>query len=128
MIQNTLYHSALRVISVTFALILVFDSGMIYPITKELSNNATSYLASAVSVSVGVKATEMNQLTARITELENELAVAQEEREIAVNLNKSGVGDRSTLYIAITLALLLILIILNYLMDYWRSRQPSLAS
>lgn len=123
MIQNSLYHSALRILSLSLALVLLFDSGLLNPVTAELADNTSNYLANVVGVSVGVVPTELNQLTARITELEYELAVAEEEREIPVNLNQGGSSDQSTFYIAITLAILLLLIILNYAMDFVRSRR-----
>lgn len=128
-IENSLYHSFLRIAVVVFAFLLVFDSGLISEKTKVLSSGTQDYLAQAVGVKVGVAPTEVNQLTARITELEQELEV--KEREIAVAIDdgaKQGsepATDRSTLILSIILFILLVLIVLNYILDYLRNR-PSL--
>ncbi|USN87817.1 MAG: hypothetical protein H6779_05485 [Candidatus Nomurabacteria bacterium] len=121
-LQNSTYHSLLRVFSVVFAVVLVFDSGALIPATKGLSTSTQEYLANVVGVQVGVSPTEVNQLTARITELEGELEA--KDREIAVNFNEpsSNGMDKSTLIISIILFILLILILLNYVLDFIRSR------
>lgn len=117
------YHSFLRVAVLVFAVVLIFDSGLISKNTKILSTSTQQYLANAVGVSVGVAPTEMNQLTARITELEGQLDV--KERLIAVNLadNKNASMDKSTLILSIIVFILLVLIIMNYVLDYLRMRQ-----
>ncbi len=127
MIKKTLaysiYHSILRIAVLVFTALLVFDSGLISENTKILSTSTQQYLANAVGVYVGVAPTEMNQLTARITELEGELDA--KERLIAVNLadNKNAPIDKSTLILSIILFILLVLIIMNYILDYLRMRQ-----
>ncbi len=63
-------------------------------------------------------------LTARERELEaRELAVA--EREIAVDIAPGGEGnrDRTTFVLATILFILLVLIVLNYALDYLRVRE-----
>lgn len=121
--KGGVYHSALRVLSVVCALLLVFDSGILIGGTEKLSLDAQNYLANAVGVRVGVAENEVNTLTARITELETELA--RKEREIAVNLN-TGTSDNSfdtsTFVLSTILFILLLLIVLNYILDFIRSR------
>lgn len=121
-LEKTLYHSFLRVAVVVMAFVLVFDSGILIKSTAKLSDFTQVHLANVVGVTVGVAPTEVNQLTARITELETE--VAAKERLIAVNLkNNSDSGiDRSTFVLSATLFILLVLILLNYVLDYRRSR------
>lgn len=122
-LAHSTYHSVLRIAVLVFAVILVFDSGLISKHTKYLSISTQQYLASAVGVYVGVAPTELNQLTARITELEGELDA--KDRLIAVNLsdNKNNSIDKSTLILSIIVFILLVLIVLNYILDYLRMRQ-----
>lgn len=125
LIEHTLYHSMLRIAVCVIALALVFDSGLIVAATANISNNTQLYLANAVGVNASVAPTEVNQLTARITELEGELQ--SREREIAVNLNKNnnaGAFDKSTFVLSIILFILLVLIVLNFTLDYLRMRNP----
>lgn len=127
-LRYSIYHSVLRVCVLVFALILVFDSGLVTKQSKSLSISTQQYLANAVSIHVGVAPTETNQLTARITELEGELAA--KERLIAVNLsdNTTASMDKSTLILSIIVFLLLILILLNYILDFIRMRRVTLSS
>lgn len=122
-LQVSLYHQFLRVSALALALVLVFDSGLVAPITKQLSTEAGYHLANVVGVSVGVAPTDVNQLTAKITELETELEA--KERLIAVNVQKqSGAGiDTSTFILSIILFILLTLIVLNYILDFVRARK-----
>ncbi len=125
LIEHTLYHSMLRIAVCVIALALVFDSGLIVAATANISNNTQLYLANAVGVNASVAPTEVNQLTARITELEGELQTR--EREIAVNLNKNnnaGAFDKSTFVLSIILFILLVLIVLNFTLDYLRMKNP----
>jgi len=125
-LRYSIYHSALRVSVLVFAILLIFDSGLITDKSKFLSISTQQYLANAVSVQVGVAPTEVNQLTARITELEGELAV--KERLIAVNLteNTSATMDKSTLVLSIIVFILLVLILLNYVLDFVRMRRMTI--
>ncbi len=122
-LAHSTYHSVLRIAVLVFAIVLVFDSGLLLKNTKILSTSTQQYLANAVGVYVGVAPTEVNQLTARITELEGELDA--KERLIAVNLadNKNAPIDKSTLILSIIVFILLVLIIINYILDYLRMRQ-----
>lgn len=124
--KHSLYHSFLRVAVCVFALILVFDSGLLFEETILLSTTTQEHLASVVGVSVGVAPTELNQLTARITELETELEA--KERLIAVSVGEretTGV-DTSTFVLSTILFILLTLIVLNYVLDFMRTRKPKI--
>lgn len=115
------YHSLLRIALCVCAIVLVFDSGLLSKATADLSSSAQDYVATAVGVKVGVAPNDVNVLTARITELEQELAT--KEREINVNTgdDSSASGfDMSTFVLSIILFILLVLIVLNYALDYLR--------
>ncbi len=124
-LEASVYHSILRVSLVVCAIVLLFDSGLISKTTAKLSQGAQQYVATAVGVKVGVAPNEVNVLTARITELESELA--RRERDIAVNLNASGGTtsgtNTSTFVLSAILFILLVLIVLNYILDYLRGRR-----
>jgi len=120
--KDSSYHSVLRIALCVVALLLVFDSGLVADSTKEVSRGAQDYLASAVGVKVAVAPNDLNVLTARITELEQEVAV--KDREIAVSLSAGSERrglDTSTFVLSVILFILLLLIVLNYALDYLRS-------
>ncbi len=126
-VQFSNYHRILRVSLVVCALMLVFDSGLISDSTARLSNGTQNYLANAVGMTASVAPTELNQFTAQLTEREQELSsreAALREREIAVGLNEGGqANDYSTYLLASILFILLVLVILNYVLDYLRSKE-----
>lgn len=128
--NGTTYHTLLRVSALTLALVLLFDSGLLSPVTKELSRSTQSYLASAVGATARVEPNEINTLTAQISARERELdarEAAINEREISVGLNTSGStnsNDVSTFMLSILLFIILVLIVLNYVLDYIRARRP----
>lgn len=123
-----MYHVVLRVSSLTLALILLFESGLLSPLTKELSDNTRQYLASAVGVQVAVAPNELNVITAELTARKNELDKREadiSQREIGVDLKSetSGIGGLSTFVLSSVLFVLLVLIVLNYVLDYMRRPQ-----
>ena len=121
-IQHSFYHSLLRVLVLTFTLILIFDSGLLFGETKGMSLLAQQHIANVVGVKVGVAPTEVNQLTARITELETELEA--KDRLIAVNVKDNSYNyDKSTLILSVIVFILLILILVNYALDFIRMRK-----
>ena len=144
MMHQSLYHSLLKIGALTLACVLVFESGLVSIKTEKLADNAGKYLANAIGVTVGVKPTELNTYTAELTKMEQDLKereAALEEREIAVNLSTEETGatgggsDLSTYILSTILFILLVLIVLNYILDFIRARNrdlyegpPSLAS
>lgn len=115
------YHSLLRIALCVCAVVLVFDSGLLSKATADLSSSAQDYVATAVGVKVGVAPNDVNVLTARITELEQELSA--KEREISVSAGSGSSSsdiDLSTFVLSIILFILLVLIVLNYALDYLR--------
>jgi hypothetical protein len=127
--SNSLYHSLLRIATAVVAVMLVFEGGLLSPVTAQLADQTELYLANAVGVSVGVAPTELNQMTAALTARERELderELALSEREIEVGINEGGsiAGfDSGTFVLATILFILLVLIILNYALDYARGRE-----
>lgn len=120
--KDTTYHSLLRISALTLALLLLFDSGLLSPVTKQISQDTQLYIASAVGMQANVQPTELNQLTADLTQRER--ALSQKERAIAVTLEeqKAPSGEYSTYIMSAVLFIILVLILLNYALDYMRIR------
>lgn len=129
--QYSLYHSILRVTTAALALVLLFDSGFVLPVTSELSDNTQLYLGSVIGVSAGVEPTELNLMTAELTKKEQELNTREQEikeREIGLNSNSisSQTKDTSTFILSVILFILLTLIVLNYALDFVRANKNRL--
>lgn len=122
------YHKILRSACVIVALVLVFDSGLFAPVTKDMSRYAQKQVATAVGVSAGVEQNEINELTAQISARERELdqreaALRQREIDARAVDNSSGITDLSTYILSSILFLMLVLIVLNYILDFMRTRE-----
>jgi hypothetical protein len=121
-----MYHRVLRVSAVVCALVLLFESGLVSTSTIVLSQNTHQYLANAVGMSVGVEPTELNTLTAELTaqkRLLDQREMEIKEREIEIGLKPGASNDRATYILASILFVLLVLIILNYVLDFLRTRE-----
>jgi len=122
--QQSNYHRVLRVAAVVCALVLVFDSGLVADSTRQLSEGTQNYLTAAVGMNVSVQSTELNRFTAELTSKQRELddrELTLSQREISLNLKEEGVSkDYSTYVLASILFILLVLILLNYTLDYLR--------
>lgn len=130
MMEHTLYHQLLRVAAVVVAFVLVFDAGQVVPGTDKLSDNTTQYLANVVGVSVGIPESELNVITAELTEQrvaleERERVIAEREIQLQQNPNAAAAGgsNTSTFILSTILFILLALIVLNYGLDYARTRE-----
>ena len=124
--KDSMYHRVLRVSAVVCALVLLFESGLVSSSTIILSQNTHQYLANAVGMSVGVEPTELNTLTAELTaqkRLLDQREMEIKEREIEIGLQPGGSNDRATYILASVLFVLLVLIILNYILDFLRTRE-----
>lgn len=127
-LEKTYYHKFLRVSALIVACVLIFESGLFTERTKNLSENTHYYLANAIGVTVGVIPTELNEYTAELTKKEQELIKREEaitEREISVSLNTGEQAPRDTTVLLLSgiLTILLLLIVLNYILDYLRYRK-----
>jgi len=129
MLEHSTYHKLLRISCAVVAAVLLFQSGVVSETTAKLSLQTQQYVANAVAVSVGVEPTELNQLTANLTK--RELALAQREkdlqaREISIGIAPGGamISQATTTFVlAIVLFILLVLVILNYVLDFLRARR-----
>lgn len=130
-IQESMYHRVLRVSAVVCAFVLLFESGLLSESTAYLSMNTHQYLANAVGMSAQIEPTELNMFTAELTRQKTELdarEAALKDREIAIGLNGRP-NETSTYVLASILFVMLVLIILNYTLDYLRAkeqRQPAI--
>lgn len=123
--DQTLYHIILRTTALTLSLVLLFISGIISPLTKELSLDTGSYLASSIGIQASVTPTEINSLSAQLEEKNRELSA----REIAVSLKESDAqSEMSTFILSTALFILLVLLILNYVLDYIRAKERRVIS
>jgi len=123
--RDSVYHKLLRISALTFAFILLFDSGMLSPVTRELSHDTGMYLANAIGINAGVLSTDISNLTAQLQEREQRIA----EREIAVSLkeaSRGGLEGMSTFILSVVLFVLLVLIVLNYVLDFMRIKERKL--
>lgn len=109
------------------AIALVFESGILSESTAKISMDTHAYLANAIGMSASVEPTELNRYTAKLTSMERDLEAreaALREREIAVDLSSgSSNNDTATYVLASILFILLVLILLNYALDYLRIRE-----
>lgn len=127
---HSTYHSLLRMSALTLGLMLLFTSGMIHPVTKQLTASTEQYLANAISVGAAVKPNELNTITAALTAQQQELNTREAEirqRELALGLAPAEVeaeADYTTFILSVVLFILLVLIVLNYILDYTRMPQP----
>lgn len=131
-LEQSMYHRVLRVAALVCAFVLIFESGLLSDSTEQLSQNTHSYLANAVGVGASVQPTELNRYTAELTARERELderEAALNEREIAVELSTGGVAgnETATYLLASILFILLLLILLNYTLDYLRAKELQMA-
>jgi hypothetical protein len=129
-ISDTMYHRVLRVSALVCAFVLLFESGLISPVTRELSQGTHQYLANAVGVGASVDPTELNSLTSELTRQKLALQAREQQiadREIEIGLAAGEpVNQTSTYVLSGILFILLVLIILNYTLDYIRAREVSL--
>tara|TARA_B100000508_G_scaffold62756_1_gene49219 strand:+ start:4031 stop:4444 length:414 start_codon:yes stop_codon:yes gene_type:complete len=127
-LEDSNYHKLLRIAAVVCAVVLVFESGLINDSTSRISQGTHAYLANAIGVGASVKPTELSQYTAALTQKERELQAREAallEREISVDLNEGGSAANDTVVylLASILFILLVLILLNYVLDYLRSKE-----
>lgn len=123
--QVSRYHRFLRISLLVVAFVLVFDSGVLSSVTKQLSDSTISYVASVgSSVLANVPENEINSLTAQISQRERELDAREallREREISArDFGTEPITDYSTYVIGAILFVIILLLMLNYIMDFKR--------
>ncbi len=120
MIRHSLYHKSLRTSVVVAAFLLVFQSGVFSSTTGTITRDTVDQLASVIGMSASVLPNEQNTINAQL----EEKRIALEEREIAVSLRErdAGKGELSTLVLSFIVFVLLLLMIVNYMLDFARMR------
>jgi hypothetical protein len=133
--QSLLYRSVLRVSAVVTAFIMVFQSGLIDERTAVVFTEASDSLyATVVGASASVRTTEINQITAELTKQQQLLSAREEtigEREIELGLAQGSTqsSNQTTTYLLAAILLIqLILLVLNYVLDYLRSKEQKAVS
>jgi large-conductance mechanosensitive channel len=124
--QDSLYHIVLRTSALTLSLVLLFVSGIISPVTQQISKDTERYLATAIGMYAAVEPNGLNEMTAALTERDTALSVREAaiaERELALGLNEGApaTADYTTFILSVIVFILLVLIVLNYVMDYVRA-------
>lgn len=127
--QSQSYRRVLRVSAVVVAVVLVFQSGLASSQTPELFNGTAGYLGATVGMSASVAPNEFNTVTAELAK-QRQLLAAREaaviEREIEVGLASAqpvSNDARTTYVLAAILFVQLVLIVLNYALDFARGRE-----
>lgn len=126
-----LYRSILRVSAVLTACVLVFQSGLISERSTLVFNQTVRYMAASVGVgmSASVQPTEYNSISAELSKQQRLLAAREEQvaaREVELGLTdgSAGVSTQTTTYILAAILLIqLVLLVLNYALDYLRARE-----
>ncbi len=128
--QSHLYRSILRVSTAVCACVLVFQSGLFDERTANLfAVTSDSLYATVVGASASVRPTELNQMTAELTKQQQLLASREEviaEREIELGLQADEApasNERTTYLLAAILLIQLVLLVLNYVLDYLRYKE-----
>ena len=124
----SIYHRFLRVSLLVMTAVLIFDSGVFSPATKQLSDNTIVYLASVgSSVGASVAPNEINSLSAQIAEQQKELDRREaelKEREIkARGFGSENSTDYSIYIISGILFIIIVLLMINYILDFRRVRR-----
>ena len=125
--KDSMYHIVLRTSALTLALLLLFDSGILSSTTAKISQDTQLYLANAVGATAAVEATPLNSYTAELTARDRVLTQREADvaaREIEVELAEQGAApDYSTYIISLLLFIILVLIVMNYVLDYLRANE-----
>ena len=131
--QSLIYRSILRISAVVTACVLVFQSGLLSDHTAVLYNQTADNLGAMVGMSASVAPTEHNTITAELTKQKQLLASREEQiaqREIELGLSSgedSAQPSQVTTYLlAAVLLIQLVLLVLNYGLDYLRARERRL--
>jgi predicted PurR-regulated permease PerM len=122
--QDTVYHTLLRISALTLALVLLFVSGVVSPVTSMISHNTGVYLANTIGMNAAVLPNEFNTLNSELEEKKKSL----EAREIAVSLKEqeTQTSETTNFLLSAMLFALLVLIVTNYVLDYLRAHPRQL--
>ena len=127
--QSLLYRSLLRVSAVVTACVLVFQAGLIDERSATVFSQAGDSLAAmTVGATASVAPNEFNQITAELTRQEQllqarEAEITSREIELGLQQGEPAVNQTTTYLIAAILFIQLVLLVLNYALDYLRARE-----
>ena len=126
--QSLLYRSLLRVSVTVTACLLVFQTGLIDERTAALFTSTTDHLGAMVGMSASVRPTEINTFTAELTQqqqllAQRELVIAEREIELGLTQGDSPASQTATYVLAAILFVQLLLVVLNYALDYLRIKE-----
>lgn len=120
----SVYHKVLRVSALTVALMLVFESGMCSPVSKQFADNTIIMLASA-STQVGIMNFSSNlNVAATLTARQNVIDTTNgnlSERSAPTRISVETESGYPTYVLSTILFLLVLLILMNYLFDWRRA-------
>ncbi len=124
----SIYHRFLRVSLLVMTAVLIFDSGILFPVTKQLSDTTIVYLANVgSSVGASVSPNEINSLSAQIAEQQKNLDLREaelNEREISArSFGSESEMDYSIYIISAILFIIIVLLMINYVLDFKRVRR-----
>jgi hypothetical protein len=120
-IKHSTYHRVLRSSIVVTACVFAFASGAVVPDTRVLTLSTERYIANVVGMTASVEPTEINTLSGELAKRSDELD--RREREIDARARSDAFSNSSTLYVLTAiLALQLVLIVTNYVLDFRRAR------
>lgn len=118
---HSAYHKILRSSMVVVAVLLAFASGVVVPDTRALTLSTERYLANVVGIGASVELNEVNMLNAELSK--QALELDRREREIDARARGNIFANPTVTYTLIAiLALQLVLIVMNYALDYRRAR------
>lgn len=126
--QLLIYRSVLRVSAVVVAVVLVFQSGLIDERTVVLFDETSTQMSAMVGASASVQTTELNTITAELTQQQNLLAqreqtIAEREIELGIDAGAATPDQTVTYILASILFIQLLLIVLNYGLDHLRAKE-----
>ena len=121
------YHRLLRISLLVSAIALVFESGLINQSTSYIAKGTHVYLANVINSPSQTVETKNNLYAIESSNEDKQSAALQEaakEREVGPQASTEIIyNNRATYTLSIVVFMLLVLIILNYALDYIRSRR-----
>ncbi|MFN3188586.1 MAG: hypothetical protein ACK42D_03555 [Candidatus Paceibacteria bacterium] len=113
-ISKSWYHSILRISVLLFALALVFESGILSPATKTFSHITGQQFATAIHATIDTATYDESGVLA---------PEVQSQQISQANTASTQPLSRSTFLLSTLVFILLLLIVLNYILDYLRNRE-----
>lgn len=123
LLRYSIYHSVLRISVLVFAILLVFDSGLVSPQSNVLSISTQQYLANTISSQVGTVSVKNDEHIAIITKTDEMVSGKGNFTTISLSEDIPQVMNKSTLILSSIVFTLLLLILINYVVDCIRTRK-----